>query len=165
VEPLWRPGGGYDFDADPTDPQRTPQSFSVVMRKYLGDARVLLCPAATVGYPQRSPAVSYRMSAANNADGQVMLIEQLVLPSGYADYRYNLKYLNGRKYQLRHANEWAFPFQIVKGAGPYYLFRDLVPADPAGKPLPPHPNRQFNQLKLDFSVSFEKDRSFGLVSP
>jgi prepilin-type N-terminal cleavage/methylation domain-containing protein len=165
VEPLWRPGGGYDFDADPTDPMVTPQSFHVVMRRYLSNMKVLLCPAAGVGYPRSEPAVSYRMSAANNADGQVMFIEQLVLPSGAADYRYNLKYLNGRRYQLRHANEWSFPFQIVKGTGPYYLFRDLVPADSAGKPTPPHPNRQFNQLKLDFSVSLEKDPNFGLVSP
>lgn len=165
VEPFWRSNGSFDYDADPTDPDRTPLSFVVVMKRYLGTAKVLLCPAARVGYPRADPAVSYRMSSANNLDGQVMLVESLILANGSADYRYNLKYLNGRRYAQKHADERRFPFQIVKGIGPYYLFRDLVTVDAAGNKLPPHPNRQFNQLKLDFSVALERDSSFALTVP
>lgn len=166
VEPFWKPDGNFDYAADPTDPAATPLSFHVLMRPYLGtNMKVLLCPAANVGYPQDDPAVSYRISSANNFDGRVELVEQLFTPAGGPKYNYSLKYLNGRKYQLRYVDEYTVPFKLLKGAGPYYLFRDLVTSDPAGNKAPPHPNRQFNQLKLDYSVAMQRDHSFALTQP
>jgi prepilin-type N-terminal cleavage/methylation domain-containing protein len=166
VEPFWKPDGTYDYTADPTDPLASPQSFHVLLRRYLSNMKVLLCPAANVGYPNIEPVVSYRISSANNFDGRTLLYEQLFSPiDGSPNYNFNLKFLNGRKYKLVYADEYRIPRVLKKGVGPYYLLRDLVTTDVNGTPATPHPNRQFNQLKMDFSVSLEKDPGFALTIP
>ncbi len=80
-----------------------------------------------------------------------------------ANYSYSLKYLNGRRYELKHIAEnprWnANPrtesrFIVVKGAGIYYLLRDFVDSMVVGdetRIVPPHHNG-VNQLYLDFRV-------------
>lgn len=162
IEPIWRPGGTLDLDADPLS---EPLSFINVMKPYLGDGRVLRCPAANLGYPVADPLVSYRISAANNFDGQPKTVEQLLGPT-MPSYEYSLKYLNGRKYKLLFVDASVYPFRLEKGVGPFYLARDFVQREGnSGNFLPPHPQRQFNQLKLDMSVSFEKDTRFGLTYP
>jgi len=162
LEPIWQPGGTLNLDADPL---AEPLSFMNVMKPYLGDGRVLQCPAANLGYPRDNPLVSYRLSSANNFDGQPKLVEQLLGPT-MPSYEYSLKYLNGRKYKLLFVDASVYPFRLEKGVGPFYLARDFVQRDgTSGNFLPPHPQRQFNQLKLDMSVSFEKDTRFGLTYP
>jgi prepilin-type N-terminal cleavage/methylation domain-containing protein len=165
VEPFWRPNGTYDFDADPTNPDINPRSLYVLLQNKVKTAKLLLCPAAKVGYPSNNPVVAYRISAANNFDGQTHLIEQLIQPNGDPKYAYNLKYLNGRKYLLRYADEYSFPFKLKAGVGPYYLLRDLVTTDPAGKVVSPHPNKQYNWLRIDFSVSMERVSELSIQAP
>jgi prepilin-type N-terminal cleavage/methylation domain-containing protein len=174
VEPLWKAGGSQDWDADPL---AAPQSFHVVMARYLSDMRVLTCPAARRGYPEAAPKVTYRISSSNNLDGRVELYEDLFTRPTSASapvqpkYQYNLKYLNGRRYALNHVDETRFPYRIIKGVGPYYLLRDFVtkndlastPDTPAA--ITPHPNRQYNRLRLDMSVSLSRDANFQLTVP
>lgn len=162
LEPIWKTDGTLDLHADPTT---APLSFLNVMRPYLGDHRVLLCPAANLAYPVDNPQVSYRFSAANNFDGQPKTVEQLI-GLGMPSYEYSLKYLNGRRYKLLYVDASVYPFRLEKGVGPFYLARDFVQqTEVSGHYLPPHPQRRFNQLKLDMSVSFEKDTRFGLTYP
>lgn len=165
VEPLWRPDGSVDLNADPSDPVASPQSFMNVMKRYIGEGKILMCPAAATAYPAKDPKVSYRISSANNYDGQIKYIEDLFTSTG-PRYDYSLKYLNGRNYQVRHVNMYELPFKLVKGAGPHPLLRDLTAKPPgAVKPLTPHPNRQYNQLKLDMSVVLERDPDFQVPFP
>jgi len=164
VEPLWRTDGTLDFDADP-DATAAPLSLINVERPYLREANVLRCASATLGYKRGSERVNYRISSANNYDGQVRREEQLISTAGTPQYAYSLKYLNGRKYRLRYVEEHFFPFRIASGVGPYYLLRDFVNRDPAtGKFFPPH-NKNYNQLRLDFSVSTTKDTTVGFSYP
>jgi hypothetical protein len=48
--------------------------------------------------------------------------------------------------------------------GPFYLLRDFVAMSSNGQFYAPH-NRNFNQLRLDFSVSFEKEDNIGFTYP
>jgi prepilin-type N-terminal cleavage/methylation domain-containing protein len=165
VEPLWRPDGSINLAADPSDPETAPRSFTNVMRRYLGGGGVLLCPAPGTAYPQSDPMVSYRISSANNYDGQVKYVEDLITPNG-PRYDYSLKYFNGRKYQVKHVNAFSMPFQLKAGPGPHPLLRDLTMHPPgSSRPVPPHPNRQYNQLKLDMSVVMERDLYFQVPFP
>lgn len=176
VEPLWNPDGSTNFNADPSDFAAHPLSFYNVMKKYLQDMRILLCPAYNNAYPTNEPKMSYRVSSANNYDGRVRLIDELATsgPAG-ANYLYSVKYLNGRRYEVLHVNPYDFPLKITRGAGSHYLLRDLTRKLVPGEPLPPgnsgiggmppHPNRQYNQLKLDMSVSLERDPNFQVGTP
>jgi len=174
IEPLWNTDGSTNFNADPTDPTATPASFYVVMKKYFGDMRVLLCPGANTGFPTADAKMTYRVSAANNNDGQVKLVEELAGVNG-VNYSYSLKYLNGRHYELMHVDPFSLPFKLVKGVGSHYLIRDMVRRRVEGEAMPPmaamstgvppHPNRQFNQLLLDMSVTLERDPRFQVTSP
>lgn len=164
IEPLWRTDGTLDFDADPFDFEQHPASLAAVLKPYLKSLKVLECPTAFLGYPKVNPRMSYRVASANNYDGQVRTEEQLINPDGTVQYAYSLKYLNGRKYRLNYVDPHAFPLQVVKGVGPYFLLRDFVNKDPAGQFRAPH-RGSFNQLKLDMSVSFEKESGVGLTYP
>jgi type II secretory pathway pseudopilin PulG len=164
LEPLWKPTGGLDWEADPRDETTAPQSFLHVMKPYLHDARILACPASVLGYPRTDRVVAYRISSANNFDGVPRLVDELVGPSG-PRYEYSLKYLNGRKYKLLYVDASVFPFRLERGSGPFYFLRDFVEKDGYGQFRPPHPQKQYNQLKLDLSVTFEKDSRFGLTYP
>jgi hypothetical protein len=134
------------------------------MRKYLKNGDVLTCPTAILGCPLETRRMSYRVSSSNNFDGQIRTEEQLINPDGSPQYNYSLKYLNGRKHRLWYVDANYLPFRLVRGVGPFYLLRDFVSRDPTGKFRTPH-NRNYNQLKLDFSVSFEKDTTIGFTYP
>jgi prepilin-type N-terminal cleavage/methylation domain-containing protein len=164
VEPLWNPGGTLNLNADPTDFVQNPKSIAAVLKPYLQNLGVLLCPTATMGYPQTSPRVSYRVSSANNYDGVTKTEDELLTPGGTPVYAYSLKYLNGRLYRLQFADPSSLPMQMSHGIGPYYLLRDFVVRDSTGAYHAPHSNN-YNQLKLDFSVSFEKETAIGFTYP
>jgi prepilin-type N-terminal cleavage/methylation domain-containing protein len=164
VEPLWKPDGSLDFSVDPFDVSAHPQSLVAVLRKYVGNAEIFTCPSATLGYPAPGTRMSYRVSSANNYDGQVRTEEQLFSASGVPQYAFNLKYLNGRLYRLKYVDANAFPFQLRRGVGPFYLLRDFVLKGASGTFAPPH-RKTYNQLKLDFSVSFEKETNTGFTYP
>lgn len=166
VEPFWKGPGNWDVNADPSNPDTAPRSFFVSMKKYVPNMGVLICPAARLGYPATNPLVTYRISSANNTDGNVQYYEDLLFPDGTAKYNYNLKYLNGRRYELKFANEFNFPFKLTRGVGLYYVFRDFTSQDPnTGAVLTPHVARQYNKLMLDMSVKVEKDDLFQLPYP
>src|SRR5690606_23405135 len=113
VEPLWNADGTLNFDADPFDAEAYPQSFATVLRSIVKENDNLACPSATLGYPRQSLRMSYRVSAANNYDGQVRSESQLFNPDGTPKYAYSLKYLNGRKYRLRYVDPQTMPFQLA----------------------------------------------------
>ena len=164
IEPLWKADGSLDFDSDPFDFQQHPKSLAAVLKSYLNNTGVFQCPTAFLGYPTVDPRMSYRVSSANNYDGMIKLEEELIKPDGTPQYTYSLKYLNGRKYRLNFVDPTAFPLHLARGVGPYYLLRDFVRRDPAGQFRAPH-RTSFNQLKLDFSVSFERESGVGLTYP
>jgi len=166
VEPIWVPGGGgaLDFTVDPFDFQAHPQSFAAFLYSVVKEADILSCPSANLGYPRDTMRMSYRVSSANNFDGNIALEQQLFNASGFPKYAYSLKYLNGRKYKLRHIDPYVIPHKLMSGVGPFYLVRDFVLLTPNGQFLAPH-NRNFNQLKLDLSVSFEKESNIGFTYP
>lgn len=161
IEPLYNSTGHLNWDGDPL---AEPLSLRNVLSSYGTDDRLYLCPSAILGYPQNQPAMTYRASAANNFDGQPKLVEQLMSPVG-PRYEYSLKYLNGRPWQMLYVDAAAYPFTLERGVGPFYLLRDLVSRNAHGDLLPPHPNKTYNQLKLDVSVTAEKDTRFGLTYP
>lgn len=156
VEPVWRPDGTKDFNLDPFDFATYPDSFASVMEPYIKTKDIYHCPSALLGYPEPQMTMSYRVSAANNLDGIIERYDQLLQPNGVPKYNFNLKYLNGRKYRLEYSDLTALPAVLRHGVGPYYLLRDFVSQDNNGNYHPPH-HGQFNQLKLDLSVSFEKE--------
>jgi prepilin-type N-terminal cleavage/methylation domain-containing protein len=164
VEPLWKADGTLDFDADPFDYDVHPQSLAAMLRKYVGAAAVFRCPTATLGYPSSSARMTYRISSANNYDGQIRTEEQLISTTGAPLYAYSLKYLNGRKYRLRYVDAHALPLKLQSGVGPFYLARDFVNRYSTGGFHPPH-NKNYNQLRLDLSVSVEKETGFGFTFP
>ncbi|HRK31404.1 MAG TPA: prepilin-type N-terminal cleavage/methylation domain-containing protein [Tepidisphaeraceae bacterium] len=176
VEPLWNPPGSStltNFNADPSNPAVTPDSFMVVMSRYISDSRLYLCPGANMGFPLLEPKMTYRVSSANNVDGQIRLVEELLVGANGVNYNYSLKYLNGRHYELLHVNP--FTIRLEKGPGEHYLVRDMVrpraegeavpPSAQLSSGVPPHPNRQFNQLRLDMSVTLERDPRFQVGYP
>jgi type II secretory pathway pseudopilin PulG len=172
VEPYWNSNGSLDLTRDPTD-SAFPDSFAVVMKKYVTDGKILVCPGANLGFPEVDPKMTYRVSAANNVDGRIWTNEQLLSGPFGVNYNYSLKYLNGRRYELLHVNP--FSFRLEKGAGSHYLIRDMVRRRLAHEPVPataassvgvpPHPNRQYNQLRLDMSVTLERDTRFDVSTP
>lgn len=165
VEPLWNSDGTLNFDADPFDAAAHPQSFASVLRSIVKEADNLSCPSATLGYPRESKRMSYRVSAANNYDGQVRTEAQLFNADRTPQYRYSLKYLNGRKYRLRYVDPQTMPFQLASGVGPFYLVRDFVLRASDGDTfIAPH-NRKYNQLKLDFSVLLEPEDNHAFTYP
>ena len=167
VEPLWKSDGTTDLSADPFDAQLNPQSLANVMKRSLSTRGVFTCPSAVMGYPSTRDGMTYRVSSANNKNGIAQTEEQLTTPA--LKYEYNLKYLNGRKYQLRYlefASVGGMPaLRMRKGVGPYYLLRDLVTfAIATGQFTAPH-KENYNQLRLDMSVSFEKETTIGFDTP
>jgi prepilin-type N-terminal cleavage/methylation domain-containing protein len=164
IEPLWNADGSLNFDADSFDTAQYPFSMASLLKSRVKNANILNCPTANLGYPKSTMQVSYRVSSANNYDGQVLREEQLINLDGSPMYSYSLKYLNGRKYRLRHVDPAAFPFKLARGVGPYYLLRDFVMRDASGKFHAPHRDN-YNQLKLDLSVSFEKETNIGFTYP
>ena len=163
VEPIWKLDGSLDLSADPFVEQEN-DSFAWLLRRQVKNWDLLKCPAAETGYPLLAPRMSYRVSAANNYDGQVRTEEELLNADGSAQYAYSLKYLNGRKYRLRYIDSYAVPFKVVSGVGPFYLVRDFVARGPTGDFRAPH-SKRYNQLKLDMSVSFEKHDGIGFTYP
>lgn len=162
VEPMWKPGQPADLSVDP---RQFPQSFIRVMDRYGVNESLMTCPSYVLKMPNWDELVqTYRVSSANNADGVPRTIEQLARPDGTVDYKYSLKYLNGRRYSVDHAMPLATPDgdmvgQLRRGVGPFYLVRDFVRKNTVGFVsvyTAPH-NKQFNQLKIDMSVSLEKD--------
>lgn len=164
VEPLWKSDGSLDFSVDPFNESLYPQSLASLLKSRLNSADVLSCQSSTLGYPYDTKRMGYRVSSANNFDGQIRTEEQLIQPNGLPKYAYSLKYLNGRKYRLRYVDPYQLPFQLTNGVGPFYLLRDFVAMSSNGQFYAPH-NRNFNQLRLDFSVSFEKEDNIGFTYP
>jgi prepilin-type N-terminal cleavage/methylation domain-containing protein len=163
LEPIWKPSGALDLSVDPFVEQEN-DSFAWLLRRQIKSWDILKCPAAEIGYPALSPRMSYRVSSANNYDGQVRTEEQLINPDGSAQYAYSLKYLNGRKYRLRYVDSYSVPFKVVTGVGPFYLARDFVAQGPTGDFRAPH-NKKYNQLRLDMSVSPERHDGIGFTYP
>jgi prepilin-type N-terminal cleavage/methylation domain-containing protein len=174
VEPMWKNVATLGTADLSVDPRSDPRSFINVMKPYGVSERLMTCPSyvfKAINTPESEPVQTYRVSAANSSDNFVQLIHQMQLPGGYVDYKFSRKYLNGRPYALEHALPEIVDDQLVgvlrKGAGPFWLIRDFVGKKVEGKKttyIPPH-NKQFNQLKLDMSVSLEKDDAFGFASP
>ncbi len=163
IEPLWTPTGALDFSADP---RKEPNSFVNVMKPYIASGKVLLCPSPNLAYSTASPAVSYRISSANNYDGQAQTYDALsgAKTNTPPKYGFSLKYLNGRKYELKFVDPYDVPLKLQHGVGPFYVIRDFVGRDVAGKFHPPH-YTGYNILRLDFSVSVGKDDTFGYTYP
>lgn len=155
---LWEPGGTLDWDADPSDGMRHPYSFPNVMAPYV-DPRLLVCPSPVRGYPQSHYQITYRIASADNFDGQ---IGDVYLPSGLPKYAHSLKYLDGRKYEIKHVDPTRLPFRLIDGRGPYYLLRDFGTLDMQGRPLLPH-RSAYNQLYLDLSVESIRDPVYPIV--
>jgi prepilin-type N-terminal cleavage/methylation domain-containing protein len=163
LEPVWKSDGTLDFDS--ANPMTSPLSMRSVLQRYLpGGDNVYVCRAATLGYPRQSMAMTYRISSANNFDGQPRTVDQLMTPTG-PRYEYSLKYLNGRVFKQLYIDSAVYPFKLEKGAGPFYLVRDFVVQNSGGEFLPPHPVKRYNQLRLDMSVTSEKDPRFAFTSP
>jgi prepilin-type N-terminal cleavage/methylation domain-containing protein len=175
-EPLWRTfntNGRLDWNADPTsttDPTCA-FSFANVMKGFIDDWRLLVCPSAVRGYPTDAPRTTYRIASADNVDGAARTYDQ-VIGRGNS---YSLKYLNGRPWKLDYADP--LNGKITRGVGPYYLLRDMVVTDSNGNIRRPHPGAKknvgvtkfgaINQLLIDFSVTSEIDPNseFLIVAP
>ncbi len=174
IEPIWFRGpanANTDFSVDPFDllsdgSPKFPFSFGNVMKSYLKDSRVLTCPGALRSYPDSSPSVSYRFSAANALDGETQTYDALTA-GGFLEYGFNFKYLNYRKHKLEWVDFSTGDGRLMKGVGDYYLARDIktknpaitgaaVNADPYGGTISPH-SKSYNRLRLDFSVSLDND--------
>lgn len=160
-EPLWTPDGTLNWQADPMDAATAPHSFWQVMKTYLGSADLLRCPSALLGYPAEAWKVTYRIASADNYDGQ---LGSVFAADGTPKYAYSLKYLDGRRYQIRHIQPGAVPMTLADGPGPYYLLRDFVAQQAAGQFKMAH-GQNFNQLYLDWSVSLSRDPTYGLTYP
>ncbi len=174
VEPMWTNFAATGQADLSIDPRTGPQSFINVMRPYGVSEELLTCPAYVLKTPsavEAAPVQTYRVSSANNADGAIRTIDYFFRISGSVDYKFSLKYLNGRKYgvdyvKLEERND-ALVGVLYSGVGHFYLVRDFVALKTEGIHttfIPPH-NKQFNQLRVDMSVSLEKDESFGFSSP
>jgi prepilin-type N-terminal cleavage/methylation domain-containing protein len=159
VEPIWKTTGGVDFNVSAD----TPYSAMTVLTPYLGSNKVMVCPGAVLGYPTTPRfQVTYRFAAANNYDGQ---LNNVYNSSGVMQYVYSLKYLDGRKYEIKHVVPGTVPLQLADGPGPYYVARDFVEREAtSGKFILPH-LKNFNELQLDWSVSLARDPEFGLTYP
>ncbi|MEM9754077.1 MAG: type II secretion system protein [Planctomycetota bacterium] len=172
---LWDPTApnGQNWDADPTDAAAHPHSFTNVLGKtgYLAGVTLLRCPDAVAGYPQNDPIVTYRIASADNVNSVAQSNDQLIKPDGTAEYLYPFKYFNGRKYRVETTQGTlttgssglpSFGWDIVPGAGNYYLVRDFVD-DTQGNRLIPHQG-DANQLFIDLSVDlFREDGEGGHI--
>lgn len=161
IEPLWQSNGQLNWSADPA---AEPLSLQNVMKTYLEDAKVYQCPASRLGYPKDDVKMAYRVSSANNFDGQPRELKDLMTAFG-PKYEFSLKYLNGRPYRQQYIDANTYPFKLMNGVGPFYLIRDFVNQTGNGEFAPPHPPKLYNQLKLDMSVTSEKDPHFGFTYP
>jgi prepilin-type N-terminal cleavage/methylation domain-containing protein len=166
VEPMWSTIPTTGLIDLSTDPRTEPRSFINTLSRYGVDDRLLTCRSAVLNVPNTpgvEAAMSYRVASANASDGVIRTYESFFLPGGDIDYKYSLKYLNGRRYQVDHVLLQPVG-TVLKGVrfggnGPFYLARDFVGSRRNGwvtEYVMPH-NKQFNQLKLDMSVSLEKD--------
>lgn len=149
-------------------------------------SRNLVCRSAVIGYPWATGGgnegfkMTYRVSSVNNYDGMTTIVrvnpltrqletvplyvENMFRANGTPIYTYSLKFLNYRPYRLQYADPNLG--QVVRGVGYYYLVRDFVSRRNA-QPLStggynytqffPHNNGTYNQLKLDMSVTAEKE--------
>jgi prepilin-type N-terminal cleavage/methylation domain-containing protein len=173
IEPIWRnysTTAQMDWTVTPDDEAR---SFFNVMKPYIKDVRLLRCPAQLRGYPFNEPLVTYRIAAANNSDGIERTVEQLdgsLSPTGSASVLYNLKLMNGRKHEMRYVEPRTLPWRVIKGVGPYSLLRDFFQVDPTRfqpnglfRTFGPHRD-WFNALRLDFSVTLERDPIYNDIS-
>ncbi|MEX0776084.1 MAG: prepilin-type N-terminal cleavage/methylation domain-containing protein [Phycisphaeraceae bacterium] len=162
---LFTPSGSRDWNADPMDKITYPQEVPAVMGGYLQDYRVLRCPSAILGYPEPDYAISYRASSSDNLDGKAQTLDQLrhPAPGGHWVYNYDLKYLNGRPYEIKTKAEnypdfLFYGWPLRDGVGEYYLFRDFV-NQKGSLWLTPH-HAAFNQLHLDLHVKLIKTDNF-----
>lgn len=167
--PLWKSGGGQDWDADAGDAARYPHAIQRALAPYLGQTALFRCPAALRGYPQQQPSMTYREAAANNTDGRVYfngLRAGTSFERAYANagqqYLSNLKFLDGRLADVRHYDRASGKF--VDTAGPYYLLRDFNDVNEAGTIRAAHGERP-NQLYLDLHVNPTEDATVGLTYP
>ncbi len=163
IEPLWKSDGSLDFEVDPFDTETYPDSFAAFLQNTVRVMDILSCRSANLGYPRDTMRMSYRVSAANNYDGQIRTESQLFIPTG-PQYSYSLKYLNGRKHRMAYVDPNTLPFKLAYGVGPFYLVRDFVLRSDGGTFFAPH-SGSFNQLRLDFSVSLEKENNIGFTYP
>ena len=161
IEPLWQSDGSLNFAADPA---AEPLSLQNVLKSYIGSTGVYQCPSPRLSYPSDRPTMSYRVSSANNFDGLPRELNQLMTPVG-PKYEYSLKYLNGRPFKLLYINSAVYPFRLVRGVGPFYMLRDFVSQGGTGEFAPPHPQTRYNQLRLDLSVSSERDPRYAFTYP
>lgn len=165
VEPLWNADGSVNMNGDPYDAIANPNSLIVTLRPYLKTDKLYRCPSAVLGYPSRDNGMNYRLASANNLNGVIQTDAMLTNP---LQYNYSLKFLNGRVYKVQHAEYVAvagFPtIQLIKGPGSFYLARDLVNQPSPGVFISPH-DKHYNNLKLDLSVTFERDTAVGFTYP
>jgi prepilin-type N-terminal cleavage/methylation domain-containing protein len=164
VEPFYVGPPRPNFNADPFSNTDSFANFLLRTLKVTDISRLIRCESAVLGYPREEPKMTYRVSAANNVDGNIRTVEQLIV-GGSPGYYYPLKYLNGRPYKLLYTDP-RDPTVLRKGPGIYYLLRDMVSSSSQTefKPLLPH-KVGFYQLKLDFSVTSEREPAYGLTTP
>jgi prepilin-type N-terminal cleavage/methylation domain-containing protein len=174
IEPIWRDPTAslrFDYSVDPAETladgsPRHPLAFYWVMKPYLKNVDTLKCPVAVLGYPEVDFRVTYRFAAANASNGKAEF-DNTLRWGQYAAYRYNNKFLNYRKHEVLHADthtgntvmvDGKLSYPLIKGVGPFYLARDLVNGaivNGDSVPVMPH-GKDYNQLRLDFSVSLTK---------
>jgi type II secretory pathway pseudopilin PulG len=185
-EPIWFPGSlgaNTDMTVDafaalPTGGLKYPFALANVLRPWIKEPKILICPGALTGYPLNGPTVTYRFAAANASDGRLANAtdgkpwpyESYFQNDGSVDYSFNFKYFDYRKWKLESVE--IDPVLIVgrlkHGVGNYYLARDFkvvnqtIPVadragDKYGGTLAPHDKHYFNQLRIDFSVTLEND--------
>jgi prepilin-type N-terminal cleavage/methylation domain-containing protein len=163
---LFTPAGTIDWNADPADAAAYPHSFINVMRDYVNDPRLMVCPDALRGYPAGAYRCTYRIASADNADGQVYFNGEGVFDAAYFNnslrYKSNLKFLDGRRYDIRFFDILTSRFEA--GASEYYLLRDLNDRDEAGEITAAHASA-FNQLYLDLHVAVYRPPVFALTYP
>lgn len=166
---IFRPDGTRDWNADPSNKALYPQEWPQVMSTYLNSFSIMRCPSQMLGYPEKDPVISYRLSSADNLDGKPLTAPQLYNPNGGVVYNWDLKYLNGRRYDQQIKDETYFPsgaegWPLVARPSAYYVIRDFVEFDTAkGMWLTPHFG-VFNQLMLDMHVELvHTDNHHGLT--
>lgn len=164
---LFQPDGSRDFNADPFDADLYPHEWPQTMKGYISDLSIMKCPSEVLGYPENNVKISYRLSSADNLNGKPETVSQLYKPAGGVVYNWDLKYLNGRKYDMLVKDESYVPdgaegWPLIQDTGPYYLIRDFV-NQKNGRWLTPHLG-YFNQLMLDLHVELVKaDNHHGLT--
>ncbi len=167
---LFKPDGSRDFNADPFDAALYPHEWPQTMKDYFTDLSIMRCPSQILGYPESNVKISYRFSSADNLNGIPETVDQLRNPISGVDYNWDLKYLNGRRYDMLTKDESYLPdgaegWPLIRSSGPYYLIRDFLNQQGGltGPWLTPHFG-YFNQLMLDLHVVLIKtDNYHGLT--